>query len=177
MSASGGYSSFIWVSLSPEPCADNYSHPLSWTPSHWSCLSVRLKLQELSAQHLKTSTARSGPVFNFTFDSSPPFFPLCHLSTPSTQPTHTITAEFHSGANLYFQDNHSFSILQSGRLNGNWQFNFGNETWESFWNRLFPCAPCSCPGAHSAFSSTAHHLLRPGLLTTVNFSASVWRHG
>lgn len=118
-----------------------------------SCRNYRLN-------HLKTSTARSDPVFNFTFDSIPPFFPLCHLSTPPTQPTHTVT-EFHSRANLYFQDNHSFPILQSGQLNGNWQFNFGNETWESFWNRLSPRAPCSGLGAHSALSSTARHLLSP----------------
>lgn len=92
--------------------------------------------------HLKPSTARSGPVFNFTFDSSPLFFSLC-FSTPPIQPTHTATAEFYSRAN-YLQDNHSFPMLQSGRLNGNWRFNFGNETWESFCNRLSPCRLWSC---------------------------------
>lgn len=100
-------------------------------------------LRNYHPNHLKPGTARSGPVFNFTFDSSPPFFPLCHLSTPPIQPSHTVTAEFHSRANLYLQDNHSFPILQSGWLNGNWRFNFGNETWESFWNRLSPCRPWS----------------------------------
>lgn len=111
--------------------------------------------------HLKPSTARSDPMFNFTFDSSPPFFPHCHLSTPPIQPTHTFTAEFHSRANLYFQDNHSFPILQSGRLNGNWRFNFGNETWESFWNRLSPCRLWSClvPILLSPLPSTPRHLL------------------
>lgn len=67
-----------------------------------------------------------------------------HLSFSSTiyplplrLPTYTVADEFHSRANLYFQDNqrldtHSFPILQSGRLNGNWRLNFWNETQESF---------------------------------------------
>lgn len=136
----------ISISLSPEPSADNYSHPFSRTQSHQSCLSAQLKPEELSAgPSQKRSTPRSGPVFNFTFDSSPPFFPLYHLSTPPSQPTYTVPVEFHSRANLYFQDNqrldtHSFPMLQSGWLNGNWWFNFWNETQESFWNPLSPPA-------------------------------------
>ena len=54
----------------------------------------------------KRSTPRSGPVFNFTFDSRPPFFLLHHLSSPlSSQHTPALAIEFHSsGADLYFQD-------------------------------------------------------------------------
>lgn len=59
MSASWAQSSFICVSLSPEPCADNYSHPPAWTPSHCSCLSVRLKPEELSHETI-SNQARQG---------------------------------------------------------------------------------------------------------------------
>lgn len=84
-------------------------------------------------------------MFNFTFDSSPPFFLLYHLSTPPSRPPHAVVVEFHFRANLYFQDNHcfdthSFPILQSGQLNGNWRFNFWKETQQSFWNWLSPPA-------------------------------------
>lgn len=170
----------ISVSLSPEPSADNYSRPFSRTQSHQSCLSAQLKPEELSAgPSQKRSTPRSGPVFNFTFDSSPPFFPLYHLSTPPARPTYTVPVEFHSRANLYFQDNqrldtHSFPMLQSGWLNGNWWFSFWNETLES---TLPTCPPHSCMGDHPATPSAPCYL-RPGLLSAANFSScTVWRRG
>lgn len=122
MSASEAH---IRVSLSPEPSADNYSRPFSRPESHQSCRSAQLKSEELSLQpSQKRSKPRSGPMFNFAFDSSPPFFLLQHLSTPPSWPAHAVAVEFHSRPNLYFQDNqrldtHSFPILQSSRLNGN----------------------------------------------------------
>lgn len=118
----------------------------SFRLSQQSCQSASLEPEELSVRpSQKLSLPRSGPLFNYTFDFSPPFFLFYHLSTPHSQPTHTVAIEFHSRPNPYFQDNrcfdtHSFPILQSGGLNRNWRFNFWNETREFFWNWLSPPA-------------------------------------
>lgn len=162
MSASEAY---ISVSLSPEPSADNYSRPLSRPESHQSCQSTLLEPEELSPGPSQNGACQGQALCSISL-LIPPFFLLYHLSTPPSQPTHMVAAEFHYRANLYFQDNqhldtHSFPILQNGRLNGNWRFNFWNETQESFWNWLpphFPPLSC-CLGDRSATTSAPRHSL------------------
>lgn len=123
--------------------------------------------------HLKPSTARSDPMFNFTFDSSPPFFPHCHLSTPPIQPTHTFTAEFHSRANLsrttiHFQSCRvvGWMAIDDSILGMKLESPFGIDSppvvcgcaWCPFCFPLCPPPPATC-------------YPRPGRLTTANFSA------
>lgn len=172
----------VSLSLSLEPSANNYNRPVSRTRSHQAAsLDGRGIINRAIA---KRSTPRSGPVSNLTFDSSPPFFLLYHLSTSLSRPSHAVTVEFPSKANLYFQDNqcldtHSFPILLNGRPNGNWRFNFSSETQESFWIWLPPSPfQLGCPSCHPpplpptpTTAAIATRYLRPGLLSTANFSA------
>lgn len=171
MSASEAYNS---DSLSPEPSADNYRRPFPRIGSHQSCQSAQLEPEELSAGPSQSGACQGQALCSISL------LILAHLSFSSTtypllppSPPTLSHLEFHSRANLYFQDNqcldtHSFPILQSSRLNGNWRFNFWNETQESFWNRLSP--PAWVPVLPPPLPPATRYL-RPGLLSTANFSA------
>lgn len=119
--------------------------------------------------HRKREHAKVRPCVQFHFWFQSTFLsPLTLIH--SSLPAHPRRSRwFQSRANLYFQDNqrldtHSFPILQSGRLNGNWRFNFWNETQESFWNWLSPSALPSPPAWVPVLPSPLpphHHLLSP----------------
>lgn len=110
MSASWAQSPFICVSLSPEPCADNYSHPLAWAPSHWGCLSVRAQAWGIIVRTI-SHQAQQGQApcsISLLIPAHLSFPSATYLLLPSSPPTpavldFTLGLTFISRTTIHFQ--------------------------------------------------------------------------
>lgn len=165
----------IPVSLSPEPSSIvNYTRPLSQTVTTKLPVCVRGARGIISPVIAKLSLPRSGPLFNYTFDSSPPFFLLYHLSTPRSQPTHTVTMNFTPGLTPISRTTAALTLIhfQSCKVVDWIEIDdsiFGMKLKSPFGIDSFlllaspPLLRCLL------FCPPASHYLGPGLLSTANF--------
>lgn len=167
----------IPVSLSPEPSSIvNYTRPLSQTVTTKLPVCIRGAGGTISPVIAKLSLPRSGPLFNYTFDSSPPFFLLYHLSTPRSQPTHTVAMNFTPGLTPISRTTAALTLIhfQSCKVVDWIEIDdsiFGMKLKSPFGIDSFlllaspPLLRCLL------FCPPASHYLGPGLLSTANFIA------
>lgn len=166
----------ISVSLSPEPSADNYSRPFSRTQSHQSCLSAQLKPEELSAGPSQNEARQGQALCSISI-----LIPV-HLSFPSTTypllppgPPTLSLSNFTPGLTSISRTTSVLTLIhfQCSRVVG----------WMEIDDSIFGMKLKSPFGIHSPLlptpalvtillpplpPATCH--LRPGLLSTANFS-------